>query len=359
MPGIGRYIRCLAEGISRSVPDVKLTSYCLTTQESLAEEFESFGAVRTVAFKAASLKEQFLWPFELKRGDADVFHAPHFVFPLASPVPLVVSIHDLVYFRYPPAGATGLVLRTYYGIMHRFALLRASAIVTGSEFARREIRSLLGSRRAVNVVADAVQGKIGTPSENEIGRVRQAYSLPDKFVLYLGTNKPWKNVSTIIEAARHLRKSRAGIIFVMAGKPARNEASLIDQVNDSGLGDVVRVIGEVKEEDLPGLYGAARVLVCPSTYEGFGLTPLEAMACGTAVIASTAASLPEVVGNAGMMVDPLDIPGWCSAIQAVWLDDTLVSNLRERGLAHAAAFTPDAMAVETAKIYRRVAAASR
>jgi len=184
--------------------------------------------------------------------------------------------------------------------------------------------------------------------------IRERYQLPDAFALYIGTNKPWKNLKTLLRVFAQVSQVRPECVLVVAGKHGRNEEDPSKLIWEAGLGDKVVQIGEVEELDLPALYSAARMIVCPSLYEGFGLTVLEAMACGTPVISSNAASLPEVVNGAAVLLDPFDEQAWANAIIRLWNEASLRVSLREAGLARAKQFTVERMAYETISVYKRL-----
>jgi glycosyltransferase involved in cell wall biosynthesis len=185
---------------------------------------------------------------------------------------------------------------------------------------------------------------------------RRAKELPERFILYLGTIEPRKNVATLVRAYARLRNEwPAAPNLVLAGGPGWMYEEVFGMIGRLGLSGHVRLPGFVEGEEQPLWYNAAAVLAYPSLYEGFGLPPLEAMACGTPVIASNAASLPEVVGETGLLVPPLDEQAWTVALRRVLEDDRLAGELRRAGPERAARFSWRRMALETLRCYEDLA----
>lgn len=350
-PGIGRYIRCLIKGLSIYPQEVEPVIY-LPPKLPIPEPGLE---MRQIHIQPFSLIEQLLWPVFIKRDRLDIFHAPHYVFPIFAPCRLVVTVHDMVYFRYPPQGAKSRLLRAYYWFMHHVLAKRSNIIITVSEFSQYEIlRYLRANIRKVFVIKDALD-PVFQPSSDDYHRVvRKRYNLPDAFILYVGTNKPWKNLSTLLKSLAQVVQIEPCCKMVIAGKRGRREEEIEPLIRELKLDRHVMLIGEVPAEHLPTLYSMARIFVYPSLYEGFGLPPLEAMACGTPVICSNAASLPEVVGNAAILLDPLDQKAWRDSIIHLWHDAALRTTLRELGLARARQFSVEKMALETIAVYRKV-----
>jgi glycosyltransferase involved in cell wall biosynthesis len=218
--------------------------------------------------------------------------------------------------------------------------------------------------RVIYLAADDIYQPI--LDDHRLTAIRQKYGLPESYLLYLGGFDQRKNVPTLLKAFAQLAKdSRA--FLVVAGRLPEYGLDLAIQakrsdffpdprpiVQELGIGERVVFTGWVPEEDKPALYSGARALVFPSLYEGFGLPPLEALACGTPVIASNRGSLPEIVGEGGLLVEPDDVEGLAGAMERLLNDDTLWADLREKGLAHAARFSWEKTARETLAVYREI-----
>jgi glycosyltransferase involved in cell wall biosynthesis len=359
LPGVGRYIQCLLSGLVAFRDELEVIVYIMPESPIVDHGWP----VHTVPVSPYTVAEQVYLPYRVAQDRVDIFHTPHYPAPLATPSRLVVTIHDLVYFRFPPLGASGTrdhaeqaLRRIYYVAMNHLASLRADAIITVSEFTRTEVkRYLLASTRKVSVVPNAANIHMQRQPEEARRRFMQRQSLDTPYILYVGTNKPWKNLQLLLAAFAEASSSLSNWQLVVAGKQGRNEErvhALIERHNESGR---VIALGEVAETDMPALYSAAEVVVCPSLYEGFGLSALEAMACGVPVLASTAASLPEVVGDAALSADPHDQDAWTAAMIDLHQDPELRHRLAQAGLERARTFSVQRMAQTTMAIYRQLA----
>lgn len=305
-PGIGRYTQALLTHL----PDVG-KSHHFVFYFATPQDCQMFGVqrpnVENRVFDSAvfSLREQLYWPSRLKQDSLDLFHAPHYTVPLLAPCPLTMTLHDLVGFRYPYY-LYSAAARLYYQWMTRLAVQKSAHILVDSHFTQMELLSLLSVHRdKTSVVYLGVDEpdltKPATP-------IQEKYRLPEKYLLYMGTYKPWKNLPVLLEAMWLLRQRGETTALVLAGKPARHQQDISGLIQTFGLKDQVMEVGYVDEADLTAVYAQAQLFVFPSRYEGFGLPVLEAMVAGTAVVASRAAALPEVVGQAGWLVNP-DDPG--------------------------------------------------
>jgi glycosyltransferase involved in cell wall biosynthesis len=247
-------------------------------------------------------------------------------------LPSVVTAHDMAIYRHPewfPGGQTASVRL----IVPR-SIGRADAVVAVSRNTAKDVAELFGvDPGRLHVVPEGVAGRFQPLSAEAVEVVRRRYSLPDRFVLFVSTIEPRKNLDTLLSAWSRL--ARRPPLVVAGGWGWRNEETR-RRMDD--IGSEVRLLGPVDPADLPGLYNCATCLAHPAWYEGFGLTPLEALASGTPVVASAASSIPEVVGEAGLLVDPGDVEGWTVALDRVLGDPTLREELRERGLRRAAGF---------------------
>lgn len=259
-------------------------------------------------------------------------------------MPAVVTAHDTAIYRHPewfPGGQT-LSVRV---IVPR-SMRRADAVLAVSENTASDVREQFGvDPRRLHVVPEGVAERYRPLPAEEIQAVRRRHDLPERYILFVSTIEPRKNLETLLKAWSRL-EGRPPLVIV-GGWGWRYEA-VRRQIEAAG--SAVRVLGQVEPAELPGLYNAATCLAHPAWYEGFGLTPLEALACGTPVAASSAASLPEVVGDAGLLVDPADVEGWTLALQRLLDDASLRQELRRRGLSRAAEFSWRRAAGDTWKV---------
>jgi glycosyltransferase involved in cell wall biosynthesis len=297
--------------------------------------------------------EQFLAPLLVRRIGADVFHGTLNVVPLACPIPSVVTIHDLAFIRFPQTFRA--YNRTYLDFATRLTARRAARILTVSEHTRREVIGLLGvPPERVVVTPNAARAHFRPPPIGAIDQLRARHGLPERFLLYVGTLEPRKNLTTLLEAFAEVARRTDATLLIGGGK-GWLYTPIFERLAALGLRDRVRFVGYIDEEELPLWYAAATVFVFPSIYEGFGMPPLEAMACGTPVVTSNTSSLPEVVGDAGIMVDPHDAAALAAALTQLLNDADLRADLRTRGLQRAARFTWSTTAERTLRAYEDAA----
>jgi glycosyltransferase involved in cell wall biosynthesis len=297
--------------------------------------------------------EQLSLPLELAPLRLDVLHAPDFIPPLRRNCRAVITVHDLAFLLFP--GLLTAESQRYYGQIRR-AVQSAEAIIAVSASTKRDLIAHTAAPTAKITVVYEAAGPAFRPVTDAgvLAAVRQKYGLPQDFVLFVGTIEPRKNLTTLLQAWRTICNLQSAICnpLVIAGKPGWLFEEILAQARD--LGPAVQFIGRMPPEDLPALYSAARLFVLPSLYEGFGLPVLEAMACGTPVVCSNASSLPEVAGDAALLVEPHDVDGLAAALQRALSDEALRREMIERGLAQAARFSWEKAARETLAVYRTI-----
>lgn len=304
--------------------------------------------------------EQVVLPAVLWQEKLDLLHAMAFVAPLAASCPSLVTIYDLSFLRYPETFKRGN--RLYLTQFVRMSARRATHFTAISASTARDIVDLLGVEPGrVSVIYCGVEDKYRPLPPAEVEVFRRQHGLPERMILYLGTIEPRKNIGALIKAYHLLLKSwSAGQgeppRLVVAGGKGWEWEEVFSLVEELGLGGQVAFPGYVPEDELPWWYNAAACFAYPSRYEGFGLPVLEAMACGAPVVASAAASLPEVVGDAGLMVAPDDTEALARALFQVLTDDDLSGMLREKGRQRAAGFSWARCAQETLAVYDRILA---
>ncbi len=298
--------------------------------------------------------EQFTLPLEMALTDLDLLHSPDFIPPFRRHCKSVITIHDLAFLLFP-----NFLTREsarYYGQID-VAARHTDHIVAVSESTKRDIVRLVGaSERKITVIYEAAN-PIYRPLEgvDAAGWVRGKYRIPGGFVLFVSTIEPKKNLPTLLQAFRQLSDTyHVKTKLVVVGEQGWLFEEVFKTVQKLKLDDDVIFLGRVPLEELLWLYNAAQVLVHPALYEGFGLTPLEAMACGTPVIVSNVSSLPEVVGDAGLLVDPKDAEGFAVAMWRVLRDPALRQELRQKGLCRARKFSWEKTARETLALYHRL-----
>ena len=310
--------------------------------------------------------EQRTFPAAAKREDANVMHVPYFAPPRRTHhIPSVVTIHDVIGLRMPLYRSSPAV-QAYSRLVSR-AARHTSVIIAVSEYTKRDVVDALGiSEDRVRVIREAPDARFRRVTDSaRLRETREKYGLGERFVLYIGGLDQRKNIATLIgafAAVYHELGDRDLQLFI-AGDPRRLGSSPLfpdwrPLAATFGIADRV-LCAPIDEEDMPTMYSAAACFAFPSLYEGFGLDPLEALACGTPVVCSDRTSLPEVVGSAGLLVDPEDPDRFGAAIHRVLSDTKLADDLRARGLARVKQFGWDQVAVETSSLYAEMAGMKR
>jgi glycosyltransferase involved in cell wall biosynthesis len=325
------------------------------------EPLASLGAnFRPVAEASAnySIAEQLALPIAVHRAGVTLFHAPHYVLPPLITCRSVVTIHDCIHLMFPqylPNRLAYAYARTSIGLAAR----RATRVLTVSESSKRDILKYVDvAPEKIDVIYNAYDERFGVePREEDVVRLRERYQLTDEFVLYAGNVRPHKNLERLIEAFNIVRRRGLDHLkLVLIGDEISKYASLRRAVHRYQLHKYVRFLGYLPEETLAVMYRLAGVFVFPSLYEGFGLPPLEAMASGTPVVTSNVSSLPEVAGDAAVLVDPYDAGAIADGIYAVLTDEQLRATLRRKGVARAREFSWERSVRRVREIYGEVAA---
>ena len=363
--GSGQYTRQLVTHLRQLVSDLDLTLvYPQPPGGAPPEDVPAGVNVAVVPLRPGHagkvLFEQRGFPAACRRVGATLAHVPYFGPPLRSPVPLVVTVHDLTTLLVPEyrrrAGAR------LYNALVSAAARGAGHVLTDSQASKADILAHLGLADGDVTVAYLGVGPEYTPrAGNSLVdlAVRRKYDLPDFYVLYLGGYETHKNVVTLLHAYTYVAQALGeDYPLLLAGqKPAGASPTFPDYdaiIARAGLGRFVRWLGYVEEADKPVLYRQAEVFAFPSRREGFGLPPLEAMACGTPVVASDGGALPEIIGPAGFAIDPDDARGMAGAIIGIITQDDLAADLRRQGPQQAARFTWANTAIETLRVYVKV-----
>jgi len=291
---------------------------------------------------------------ELRRNRVDVLHV-QFTAPPFSPCPVVVSIHDLSFEHLPETFKRRS--RMQLRLTVRRSARNAAQVIALSEHARADLIATYNLQpEKVNVVPLAAPDVFApVRDDNELQRVRQIYGIDRDYILSVGSIQPRKNLRRLIEAYSLLRQQQPkGKLpqLVLVGKNAWLYDETLQLLNDRDLGSIV-LTGYVPEADLPALYSGALCFIYPSYFEGFGLPPLEAMKCGAPVIVGNKTSLPEVVGDAALMIDPFDVSAIAAAIQKVISDSDYRSELRVKGMQRAKQFNWKETARRTLAVYEK------
>jgi glycosyltransferase involved in cell wall biosynthesis len=298
-------------------------------------------------------------PVEVFTGALDIFHAPDYVLPPLFRARGLVTVHDLSFVKRPETAPPRL--RSYLEHAVPAAVRRASAVLTDSVSCRSDLIEWLDvPPEKVHVVYGGVDARFRPVEDAEARRrVTARYGITRPFILSVSTLEPRKNLVRLIDAfARWRARSEAPHQLVIGGGPGWDYEAIYRRAAELDLGEAVVFPGFIDDADLPALLSAADVFAYPSLYEGFGLPPVEAMACGTPVIASTAPCLPEVLGSAAVLVDPYDVAALADAFDRVLGDPALRASLKARGRARAATYTWKGAAQHLLSVYQHVAGSS-
>jgi len=362
--GIGTYVRNLISGLARLDAD---DEYVLLCRRDDVDYVKSLGPQFEPIIEESgnySAREQVALPMALHRARVDLFHAPHYVVSPLTTCPFVVTIHDCIHLRFPqdlPNRAAYYYARTFMTLAAR----RARRVLTVSQASKDDIlRYLKVPATKVEVIYNALDERLAAPPTREdIARVRDRYLLTSPFVLYAGNIKPHKNVERLIEAFAILRR-RIGtegghgphdnVKLLIIGDDISKYPNLRRLVHRFQLHQYVRFLGFVSDEMLAVLYRLASLFVFPSLYEGFGLPPLEAMAAGAPVVCSNVSSLPEVVGDAALLIDPMDAGAIAQAMARVLQDPELRTDLVRRGRERVKEFSWDRSVARTRAVYHEL-----
>ncbi len=356
--GIGTYLRNILIELSRLDRETEYVVLCRPDDAAAGDVLgRNFRMVPETA-ATYSIAEQFRIPLSLAREGVRLVHEPHYVLPPLVRCRSVVTIHDCIHLMFPQYLPSKLAHVYAKGSMW-IAAHKADRILTVSEASKRDILRLFNvPAEKVVVIYNAIDERFLAPANAErMELVRQRYQLDHPFVLYVGNIKPHKNIERLIDAFGRARSECPdNLKLVIIGDEISKYPGLRQSVHKHKLDKHVRFLGFQPMETLAAFYRLARAFVFPSLYEGFGLPPLEAMACGSPVVTSNVSSLPEVAGGAALLVDPYDANSIADGIVQAVTDDTLRADLITRGLERARSFSWPQSVRKIHEIYMQVAA---
>ncbi len=353
--GISRYTLQLIEGLARcntQHEDEFVILQSIKSREPILDR-PNF-SLRRLVTPSHHRFEQLLLPLELSTVRLDVLHSPDFVPPFKRKFRSVITIHDLAFMLYPHFLTKDAA--RYYGQIDQ-AVKSADAIIAVSQATKKDIVSLLGVPESkVTVIYEAASPSFRPLKMPDlVQRVRERFGVFSDFILFVNTIEPRKNVPMLLKAFRRLLDNyHPDVKLLLAGEKGWLYDEVFRLSTALNLAEDVIFLGRVSTEELLWLYNTARMLVAPSLYEGFGLTPLEAMACGTPVVVSNVSSLPEVVGDAGLLVNPNDDDALAVAMWRLLSEPELRECLIQKGFKRAAFFSWDKAARETLDLYHRL-----
>ena len=336
-PGIGRYTYNLALGLTElGSDDIVL----LHNQRDANSRFDlnllrARAGLTTLEANSAyfSPVEQWRIPRLVRRQRCSVYHSPYYLMPYLNPCPVVVTIHDLIPILYPQYFTA--MQRVVFNVTVRLAARSARVVVADSEATAADLRRCLQlDSRKVRVVLAAADPSLTRPGEASIEGVRSAHGLAKPYVLYVGSNKPHKNLTRLVEAWSQVKnRGQADLVIAGAWDPAYDGPKIA--AARLGIDREIRWLGSIPQAELAALYAGCAIFAFPSEYEGFGLPVLEAMACGAPVICSDRSSLPEVAGDAAIVVDPDESAPWTEALERLLANTELRADMARRSLLRA------------------------
>jgi glycosyltransferase involved in cell wall biosynthesis len=351
--GVGRFAANLLDALADRTPRGAVAAFLTTDGPRYGGRVREVRApLPTPTEYARALWEQTLVPAQATALGLEVYHSPNYILPFALPCAAVVTIHDISYLA---ARLHRLRSHLYLSVLTWFALKRAQAIVTVSEHTRRLLQTRYPfTAGRVEVIPEAVDPHLTRPDPDDVARFRQDFGLTEPYVLYVGTLEPRKNLAALVGAYETMA-AQAGLPhhLVLVGPRGWKIGALDAAIERSPLYDRIHRLGYVSDADLASCYVGADLFVYPSVAEGFGLPPLEAMAMGTPVVTSSTTSLPEVVGDAALTVNPRDRGALATAMTDVLTDSALAERLRCAGPQRAAAFSWPEIADRYIDVYER------
>jgi glycosyltransferase involved in cell wall biosynthesis len=349
-PGIGRYMKCLAESITAQAPEHEYLLILPPHGEHLVHAPNA--QKLCTGLKYYSVREQFELPQILSRHKVDLLHSPHFLLPLVRPCRAVATIHDVIYMACPE-DLPSLAGRLYYRAMMTACSRIATRLITDSNHSKDEIvRYLKTDAAKIEVVYPAVDPFFQSRANpTEVASVRSRFGIDCDYIVCVGIYKPRKNHARLLKAFQLLLKSGTQSRLVIAGPMGEGKPILQRLATELGVAEHVVFTGFVNDADLRALYSGARVCVCPSLYEGFGFTVLEAMACGVPVVCSSATSLPEVAGKAALYFDGYKPEEMAAQLYNAFSDDAVRETLIADGRSNLLKFKWEETARQTLAVY--------
>ena len=359
--GIGRYAINLVRSLLRVLPekDHTLEIVLLTGPQTVRSVLDNCSGQYREHFcviQSSLLRSLFSLPRSIVHHNINIFHGlDHVGIPLFSKrCTYIITVHDVMPLLFPQ------LFTLKHRLVVRAGLARvtqqADMVIVPSYAVQHDVQHYLHiSKDRVVVIPEGCEPRFRPLAEPEqLYRVRVKYGLPPLYMLCLGTLEPRKNITTLLHAFVRLRQILHGeppLHLVVAGARGWQDQTIFQTIKSLALEQVICLPGFINDEDLPALYGGALLFVFPSLYEGFGLPVLEAMSCGVPVVTSNTSAMPEVAGDAALLVDPYDIKGMATAIAAIVHDASLRDNLRQKGLARAQQFSWEMTARQTLDLY--------
>ena len=358
LAGIGRYIENL---IPNLIKIDKINQYLLiTNNRDLSFNLEGADnfQLKKISASPLTIQEQIVLPTLIQQEQIDLFHAPSYVAPIFRNCSNIMTIHDMIHYRCSDGFRLAALKKLYYRTVLKYSANKANLIITDSLNSKKDIREILGQdERKVRVITLGISKQYRPIEDNcKIDLVKEKYGIGRDYILYVGSFLPSKNVPRLLKAFSYFKHtySKDYALVVVGSKLSPYFPALQNMVEELDLGSDVFFTGFVPDDELILIYNGASLFVFISCYEGFGFPPLEAMACGTPVITSNTSSLPEVVGDAGIMVNPYNIEEIAEAMYKLLSDQNLQNEMRRQGIERAKQFSWEETAKQTLHAYQEV-----
>ncbi len=349
--GIGTYIQNLITAFDRRRDHSGV--YFASDEISATMPELKNGEIVVNNSKKYSIRELFSLSIDAQNASLDLFHAPHYTLPLKLGIPSVVTIHDIIHLRMK--NYYSMAQRLYAGLMVRHACSTSSAVIVDSTHVKEELLQLVRiPEEKIHIIPLGVNDSFFSRSSiDTIGTLKTAYKISKPYFLYTGSLKPHKNIPVLLKAFQRLiQNNDAELVFT--GEKVADNGYLQAMINQYQLNPHIIDLGRVPQQELPALYQGAVAVVLPSLYEGFGFSMLEAMASGVTAIGARSTSIPEVIGDAGLLFTPDDDIDLFEKMELALSDSNSVIELKTKGVERARKFSWDTCAEETYRVYQKV-----
>lgn len=331
----------------------------LVRELKLIDQKNSYSLMAPASEKDFSAPQRLFWdqwtlPKLALRNKVDLIHQPAFSVPINFPQPVVVTVHDLIAVRF--GADIPFWSRQYFGRLMPFSYRYADHIIAASEHTKQDIIDLLNiPKEKISVIYLGLDYQLTKPVvRQEIDRVKNKFHIKDNYLLYIGTLNPRKNLIFLVNVFAKIASQLPNLSLVIVGKKGWYFEKLFSLIDKLGLTKRVILTNYVSDEDKVALYSGAEIFTFPSLYEGFGLPVLEAMALGVAVVASQRSSIPEIVGEAGVLLDPSSETEWVKSILEILKNQKLKNQYITLGRERAKQFSWRSTAKQTIGVYNQV-----
>lgn len=357
--GGGRYFSELIKGLRPFDSNIKYSLFLNNRMTRYAKTFNP--AVKVINCGLLSrfrptriLWENFIFPAAIKKRKIDLLHAAGFTLPGTISCKSVITVFDMTFFTMPQLHLASKVV--YFQKMIPAALKNADKIIAISKQTKNDIISISGvAEDKIKVIYIGAGKEFQVISDKDaVEGIKQKYGLPKKYILFVGTIEPRKNIKGLIHAYAVLKKKGCEHKLVIVGKRGWHYGDIFEAVKRLKLNSDIIFTDYVSGQDIPFIYNGASIFAYPSFYEGFGIPVLEAMSCGVPVVTSNVSSLPEITGEAAVLIDPTDINEISISIDKILRDSELASSMTTKGFDRVNLFSMERMITETTQVYNEV-----